>query len=141
MTLRALFMAFVVAIVGCGGTETDEQTAAVVPGEEAALTQSGHTISGTVIGLSHGNVGLRKPPFLPGDAVMRVTTSASGTYSFTGVADGTYRVIPLGTCNAGSVGGGSFEIFSPPSIEVTVSGRNVTGVNFKRVGCGGIAPG
>jgi len=140
MNLRALFVIVVVAIVGCGGTETDEQAAAVVPGEEAALTQSGHTISGS-IGISNCNVDLRTAPFLPHFTVMKVTSSASGTYSLKGVADGSYKVVPFCGCptvinSAGLVAGGGLRIFSPTSIGVTVSGSNVTGVNFKFVRCG-----
>ena len=49
-----------------------------------------------------------------------VTTNTGGSYTFTGLANGTYTVTPS---NAGYT-------FSPGSQNVTISGSNVIGVNF-----------
>jgi hypothetical protein len=74
------------------------------------------SIAGTISG-SGGNVATVK---LAGAATATVTANGSGNYSFTGLASGTYTVTPT---NAGFV-------FTPNSSSVTVSGANVTGVNF-----------
>jgi uncharacterized protein DUF4082/Big-like domain-containing protein len=74
------------------------------------------TVSGTISG-SGGNAATVT---LGGAASATTTASATGTYSFTGLPNGSYTVTP-------SKSGFSF---TPPSQNVTVSGANVTGVNF-----------
>lgn len=57
---------------------------------------------------------------LSGPAAAAATADTSGSYSFTGLANGTYTVTPS---NSGYT-------FSPVSQSVTVNGANQTGVNF-----------
>jgi hypothetical protein len=57
---------------------------------------------------------------LSGPATATVTANSSGDYTFGGLVNGTYSVSPV---QAGYT-------FSPPSQTATVSGANVTGVNF-----------
>jgi hypothetical protein len=57
---------------------------------------------------------------LSGAASASTTTNSSGSYTFTGLANGTYTITPS---NTGYV-------FSPGSQNVTISGSNLTGVNF-----------
>src|SRR5262249_59550441 len=57
---------------------------------------------------------------LSGAAAGTTTADGSGNFSFAGLSNGTYTVTPSKT---------GFT-FSPPSQSVTVSGANVTGVNF-----------
>jgi hypothetical protein len=61
---------------------------------------------------------------LSGAASATTTADSSGAYSFTGLANGTYTLIPS---HAGYV-------FSPGSKAVTVNLANVTGVNFTATG-------
>src|SRR5580700_10293796 len=83
----------------------------------AASTGSPTTygISGTVSPAATGvTVTLR------GAASATTTTNSSGNYSFTGLTNGAYAVTP----NKSGL------TFSPPNSSATVSGANVTGVNF-----------
>jgi len=89
--------------VGCGGGG----------GESGAPTYS---ISGTVSGAVTNGVTIA----LTGAATTSTKTDASGNYSFSGLANGTYTVTP-------SLPGYTF---TPSSTAVTVSGTNVTGTNF-----------
>jgi beta-glucanase (GH16 family) len=57
---------------------------------------------------------------LSGAATATTTTSTSGTFAFTGLANGTYAVAP-------SAAGYTF---SPASLTVAIDGTNVTGANF-----------
>ena len=57
---------------------------------------------------------------LSGTASASTTPNASGSYSFNGLANGSYAVTPSNTAYT----------FSPTSQAVTVSNANVTGVNF-----------
>src|SRR5262249_34691668 len=75
------------------------------------------TISGTV---SPAASGAGTTLTLSGGASGSTTADASGNFSFAGLANGTYTVTPSKT---------GFT-FSPVSQSVTVSGANVTGVNF-----------
>jgi hypothetical protein len=72
-----------------------------------------HSISGTISG-SAATV------TLSGGATATTTADSSGLYSFSGLANGTYTVTP----NQPS------QSFSPPNRAVTLSGANITGVNF-----------
>ena len=57
---------------------------------------------------------------LSGAATTSVTADGSGNYSFVGLGNGSYKVTP----------GKSGYVFSPTSQNATVSGANVTGLNF-----------
>jgi hypothetical protein len=74
------------------------------------------TVSGTISGAG-GNLATVN---LTGAAISSTTTDAAGNYSFTGLANGGYTVTPS---KAGFV-------FSPAAQNVTVSGANLTTVNF-----------
>ena len=57
---------------------------------------------------------------LTGASTAAATADASGNYTFTGLANGSYTVTP----------GTSGYTFSPASLAVTLNGANVTGINF-----------
>jgi hypothetical protein len=75
-----------------------------------------YTISGTISGTGGNSATVT----LSGTSTATVTADASGNYSFNGLNNGSYTVTP-------SKSGYSF---TPPSAPVTVSGANVSGVNF-----------
>lgn len=57
---------------------------------------------------------------LSGSASRSTTTDASGNYSFTGLAKGTYAIVPTR----------SGYLFTPPTTVVTISNAALTGINF-----------
>lgn len=75
-----------------------------------SITLSGTALNGVAVALS-------------GPAVANFTTNTSGTYTFSGLANGTYTVTP-------SLAG---DTFTPANQSVTVSSANQTGVNFTAV--------
>ena len=75
------------------------------------------SISGTI---SPGTSGSGATVSLSGATTASTTADSSGNYSFTGLTDGVYAVTP----------GKSGFAFTPTSQSATVSGANVTGVNF-----------
>jgi hypothetical protein len=79
-------------------------------------TSTTYSISGTVSGAATSGVTMT----LSGAASATTTTASGGTYSFAGLANGTYTVTPS---KAGYT-------FSPASASETVNGANITGVNF-----------
>ena len=81
--------------------------------------ESTHSISGGVLGADLAGLG-GVTINLTGAAAASTTTDASGTFTFTGLVDGTYTVTPV---MAGFT-------FTPPSLEKVVDGANITGVNF-----------
>jgi hypothetical protein len=83
----------------------------------ATATAQTYNISGT-ISLTAGGSGATVT--LSGAASATTTTSSSGSYTFTGLANGIYTVTPSNTGYT----------FNPTSQNVTISGSNVTGVNF-----------
>ena len=87
--------------------ENFTSSAVVVPTYSIAGTVSGAWVSGVTVTLS-------------GAGSAATSTDASGNYSFTGLAAGSYTVTPTL----------SGYTFSPPSAAVTVSTANVTGENF-----------
>lgn len=87
-------------------------------------TPSTYSISGTVSPMSLGaNVAVT----LTGAFTTAATTDASGAYTFTGLANGTYSVTPSST---GAT-------FAPANTSVTINGANQTGVNFTATASGG----
>ncbi len=99
-----LVMLFSIAVVACGGGGGSSSPA---PTYSISGTVSGNATSGVTINLS-------------GASTATTTTATGGTYSFTGLANGSYTVTPSLTGNS----------FNPTSTAVTVSGANVTGKNF-----------
>ncbi len=79
-------------------------------------TTTTYGISGTVSRAATSGVTMT----LSGAASATTTTASGGTYSFAGLANGTYTVTPSK----------SGYTFSPASASETVSGANITGVNF-----------
>ena len=78
-----------------------------------------YTLSGTISGAGGNGATVT----LSGPASATVTANSSGAYTFTGLTNGTYTVTPSK----------SGYTFSPASQAVTVSGANLTGVNFSTV--------
>ncbi len=78
-----------------------------------------YSLSGTVT-TSGGSALAGVTMALSGTASGTATTDTNGNYTFTGLVNGTYTVTP-------SLSGYTF---SPSSATVTVSGANITGVNF-----------
>lgn len=99
-----LFMAilFSIALAACSSSDG---VSTPTYGISGTVTLSGAALAGATVTLTGGKV---------------ATTDASGNYSFTGLANGSYTVTPTKTGNA----------FSPSSLAVSVSGANVTGTNF-----------
>jgi hypothetical protein len=75
-----------------------------------------YSISGTVSGAVTSGVTMT----LSGAASKTTTTASDGSYTFSGLANGSYTVTPSK----------SGYTFSPTSIAVTISGANQTGKNF-----------
>ena len=73
-----------------------------------------YSVSGTITGTSGATIALS------GATAATATADASGNYSFTGLSNGSYTLTPS---KAGFT-------FSPTNTPVTLSGANVTGVNF-----------
>ena len=90
-----------------------------VAGQTSQTTPPPQTfsISGTITPTAGGS---GATVTLSGTATATTTANSSGAYTFTGLANGTYAVTPG---NAGYT-------FSPTSQTATVSGANVTGINF-----------
>jgi len=76
-----------------------------------------YNLSGTISPAAGGNAATVA---LSGAASATATANSSGSYTFTGLANGTYAVTPSHTGYT----------FSPTSQAATVSGANVTGINF-----------
>ncbi len=82
-------------------------TASAVPTYSISGTVSGAMVSGVTLSLS-------------GASTVSTTSDSSGNYTFAGIANGAYTVTPTKTGYT----------FTPPNQAATVSGANVTGVNF-----------
>ena len=95
------FVMMFLMVIGCGKSDDTLPT---------------YNISGAVTGATVAGVTIN----LTGAATATTTTDASGNYSFTGQANGTYTVTPV---EAGYT-------FNPISTVVSVSGASVTGTNF-----------
>ncbi len=85
----------------------------------AATAQTGPTasISGTITPTAGGS---GATVVLSGPTAATATTNASGSYTFTGLPNGAYTVTPSESGYA----------FTPASQNVTLTGANLTGVNF-----------
>jgi hypothetical protein len=79
-------------------------------------TAATYTISGTISGAGGSGATVR----LTGAANASVTASSTGTFTFSGLANGSYTVTPTK----------SGHTFTPTSESVTINKGNVTGVNF-----------
>lgn len=101
-----LAMLVSIVLVGCssGGSSTPTPTTYGISG---TVTLTGAALPGVTVALG-------------GTSTATATTDASGNYSFTGLADGSYTVTPTKTG----------DIFVPNSLAVTVSGANVSAQNF-----------
>lgn len=88
-----------IAVAGCGGGGSSTPAAT-------------YTISGTVSGATAAGVTIT----LSGASTATATTAANGSYSFAGLANGSYTVTPSKTGFA----------FNPTSTAVSVSGANAT---------------
>jgi CHRD domain/Carboxypeptidase regulatory-like domain len=100
----------IVLLAGCGGD--DDNGGAVVP---VPVTFS---ISGQVTSTGAGLPGVTMA--LTGASSDNVITDADGNYTFTGLDNGSYTITP----------GRTGFTFTPTSSPRTVSGANITGVNF-----------
>jgi fibronectin type 3 domain-containing protein len=83
-----------------------------------------HRLGAVRLKASHSPLGNVQHTSRKGEPAAAATTAnSSGNYSFTGVANGSYAVTPSNTGYT----------FTPSTQGVTVSGSNVTGVNFTAV--------
>ena len=96
---------------GCSG---------IASGNSSTQPPQTYDISGTISPTAGGNAATVA---LSGAASATATANSSGSYTFTGLANGTYAVTPSHTGYT----------FSPTSQAATVSGANVTGINFTDV--------
>jgi parallel beta-helix repeat protein len=83
----------------------------------SAVPPTTYSISGTISTAANGSGATIT---LGGAASATTTANSSGNYTFTGLANGSYTVTPRKN---------GFN-FSPSSLQATVSGTNVTGMNF-----------
>lgn len=106
LKLSFVIIAFLTVITGCGGGGGGGGTVAPT-----------YTISGNVSGSILAGVTIT----LTGTATASTTTGADGSYSFTGLQNGSYNLTPSA----------SGYTFTPAALtSVTVNGANVTGQNF-----------
>ena len=84
----------------------------------ATPTTSTYSISGTIIGGATDNSAVTIS-LTGGTATAPITTMAGGSYSFTGLANGTYTVTPTRAAYT----------FTPASAQITIYGGNMT-TNF-----------
>lgn len=104
--LIAMFFSIALAACGGGGSSTPDSY-----GIAGTVTTSGAALAGATITLTGGST---------------TTTDASGNYSFTGVANGSYAVTATKTGYT----------FSPSALTAIVNGANVTGMNFTATALG-----
>ena len=103
---RATVLAMLIAMVGCQGFSAKQTQA-----------PNTYSISGTVSPASNGAA---TTVTLGGAATATTTADSSGNFSFTSLANGSYTVTPTKS---------GFTV-TPASAPTTVSGSNVTGLNF-----------
>src|SRR4030065_682755 len=98
----------ILILYGCGGDDNGVRgTVAVTHSISGQVTSTGSGLSGVTMALS-------------GASSATTITDASGNYTFTGLANGSYTITPSKT---------GFT-FSPTSSPQTVSGADITAVNF-----------
>jgi len=104
------------SLVAVGSSNACFGTLAAVKSATPTASTTTYSLSGTVSGAATSGVTIT----LSGAASATTTTATGGTYSFSGLANGSYTVTPTL----------SGYTFSPSSTAVTVSGANQTGINF-----------
>jgi hypothetical protein len=109
--LAVILLAPLALIGGCSGVVSQSSTNP--PPQQA----QSYTVSGT-ISPTAGGAGATVT--LSGTASATATVDSSGAYTFSGLANGSYTVVPRRTGYT----------FNPVSQNVTVSGSNVSGLNF-----------
>jgi hypothetical protein len=109
--LAPVFLAPLALIGGCSGVVSNSSPSTPPPQAQT------YSVSGTLSPTAGGG---GATVTLSGAATATATATGSGTYTFTGLANGSYAVTPSRTGYA----------FSPTSQSATVSGANVTGINF-----------
>lgn len=100
----------IIFLWGCAATVNGTSTPKTLP------TQT-YSISGTITPAAGGS---GATVTLSGAATGTTTADSTGSYSFAGLANGTYAITP----------GRTGYTFSPSTEGVTVSAANVTGINF-----------
>ncbi len=99
--------------------------------------------SGVTVTLKDGSGNdIDSDPNTPGVQPTTTTTAANGTYSFTGLPPGNYRVVqtvPGGFTAIGDADGGNFTVIGNVTPINIVSGSNVTGRDFVNRAPGGIS--
>ena len=111
-TMWLAISAAVVCAIGCTGNIKPNSNATV----QTPSGQATFSISGTVSPAPNATTTIS----LSGAAISTTTASSSGTYSFSGLAAGTYAVTP------GASGFG----FNPTTQAATITTGDVSGVNF-----------
>jgi hypothetical protein len=109
--LAIVFLAPLALIGGCSGVVSQNSTNP--PPQQA----QSYAVSGTI---SPAAGGAGATVTLSGTASATATADSSGAYTFSGLANGSYAVAPSRTGYT----------FNPVSQNVTVSGSNVSGLNF-----------
>jgi hypothetical protein len=99
---------------GCAGTAKVQNS---TPNNPANPQTQTFNVSGTISPAGGGNGTMVA---LSGATAMSTVAGGSGAYSFVGLADGTYTVTPSRTGYT----------FNPTTQAATVSGKDVTGLNF-----------
>ena len=107
--MAMLFLVPLALITGCAGLVSQS-----VPSTNPAPQTQSYSVSGTISPATGATV------TLSGAATATATANSAGAYTFTGLSNGTYAVTPSHTGYS----------FSPTSQSATVSGANVTGINF-----------
>lgn len=110
MLLLAVVLGIAAFSWGCAGFVSGQTS-------QTNSTPQTDSISGTISPSAAGN---GATVTLSGATTARVTANSSGSYTFTGLANGTYAVTPSHTGYT----------FTPTSQTATLNGANVTGINF-----------
>jgi hypothetical protein len=113
--LRLSICALALVVVGCSGTVSrPDSNSAQTPGDPPSQN---FNITGSVAPLTGGS---GTTITLSGPVSATTTTNSSGSYSFSGLASGTYAVTPS------KVGFG----FNPTTQAAVITGSDITGLNF-----------
>ncbi len=109
LCVAGLFSA--ILVWGCSGVVSGQNSTASPPPPQT------YSISGTISPTAGGS---GAPVTLSGAASATTTADSTGNYTFTGLANGTYAITPSR----------SGYTFNPSTQTATVTGANLTGVNF-----------